>query len=124
MRGRRGDERTRSRISRWGQLASFFWVSSDFVAPIVVQSKCKSVFVSAVPGPGVNVPSSACGSLSAWIQIKTSTEFKFTVGDFLKNRGLSADFHSLLFTKENTANLKCLVDKIHGMVWFGTDFGV
>jgi hypothetical protein len=47
---------------------------------------------------------------------------KFTEGDFLKNLGLSADFHSLLFTKENTSYLKCMVDKIRGRVWFGTDF--
>ena len=32
------------------------------------------------------------------------SEFKFTEGDFLKNRCLSADFNALLFTKKNTVH--------------------
>ena len=41
-----------------------------------------------------------------------------------KDRGLSTDFHALLSIKENTSNLKCVVDIFRGRVWFGTDFGV
>jgi len=50
-------------------------------------------------------------------------EFKFTEEDFCLNRGLSADFLTLLFTKEYTSYLKCVVVIIRGRVWFGTDFG-
>ena len=56
------------------------------------------------------------------MQSVRTTEFKFTEEDFHLNRGLSADFNVLLFTKENTSYLKCVVDIIRGRVWFGMDF--
>jgi len=49
---------------------------------------------------------------------------KFTEGYFLKNRGLSAVFHDLLFTKVFASYLKCVVNIICGRVWFDTDFAV
>ena len=61
--------------------------------------------------------------MSLGVQESRSLEFKFTERDFINNRGLSADFHALLFTKKNASYLKCVVDKIRGRVWFGTDFG-
>ena len=56
-------------------------------------------------------------------RVLSKSEFKFTEGDFCLNRGLSADFLALLFTKKNTSYLKCKVAIIHGRVWFGMDFG-
>ena len=44
-------------------------------------------------------------------------ESKFTEGYFLKNRGLSADFHYLLFTKEIPSYLKFVVAIFCCRIW-------